>query len=184
MATVLPFPTRPLLTRAALIANLQFQLSVIVASEDLCEEAYVVSGDRWFDKKRREELGHAAWLAADLAALGAPPAYTTHGVAAVVGAQYYYVRHVNPYMLLGYMLALESHPASLHEIDALEASYGPLKCLRHHAAVDAGHAADVEAKIETLTDAALRGAIKYNTACTEQLMLAGLRQRQEAINAQ
>jgi hypothetical protein len=95
-----------------------------------------------------EEMDHDEWFLQDLAVLGwdrstvlaRPPSAT---VAAMVGAQYYWVLHYHPVALLGFLTALESHPPSRSMIDELISKTGhPPKAFRTltlHADLDPHH---------------------------------------------
>ncbi|MCA6091839.1 iron-containing redox enzyme family protein [Streptomyces sp. SCA3-4] len=100
----------------------------------------------------REERGHDAWLLEDLAAAGEDPYAPGRTpprplVAALVGAQYYWIRHYHPACLLGYIAALESNaPAPLLAGRLAAATALPdaaFRTLRHHAHADTGHSAAV-----------------------------------------
>ncbi len=99
-----------------------------------------------------EERHHDEWLLADYAALGrdpeeigaVPPSPT---VAAMVGAIYYWVLHVHPVALLGYVAVLEGFPPSAELIDELvaKAGYPPaaFRTLHYHSAGDRHHGDDL-----------------------------------------
>jgi hypothetical protein len=95
-----------------------------------------------------EERDHDEWLLDDLQALGidrseilARPPSTT--VACAVGAQYYWVLHYHPVVLLGWIGLLEGNPPTPEVIDRLMAAtgYGPeaFRTLTLHAELDPGH---------------------------------------------
>jgi len=106
-----------------------------------------------------EELGHDDWLLEDLASLGAdpdavrsrPPSPT---VAALVGAQYYWIHHVHPVGLLGYVLLLEGWPPTLETVDELRrrTGYGPsaFRTLLAHADLDPSHGRELDAVLDDL----------------------------------
>lgn len=63
----------------------------------------------------KEEAGHDAWLLEDLKATGSDPQeplrrIPSPQVAALVGAQYYWLRHHHPVSLLGHLAAIEGYP--------------------------------------------------------------------------
>ncbi len=106
-----------------------------------------------------EELDHDTWLLEDLAFLGVatddvlrrPPSAS---VAALVGAQYYWVLHHHPVALLGYMLVLEANqptPGWIAEL-ASRTGFGPpaFRTLAEHAELDPGHARELSATIDAL----------------------------------
>ena len=79
-----------------------------------------------------EERGHDDWLLADLESIGVPPDQVLSRVpsptiAALVGSQYYWVQHVHPVGLLGYIAMFECYPPARQDIDRVQAAtgYGP-----------------------------------------------------------
>ncbi len=116
-----------------------------------------------------EERHHDEWLADDLAAVGADPARLlarrpAAAVAAVVGAQYYWIAHYHPVCLLGYIGALEgtSPPPGMAAWLASRTGYPrtAFRTIDHHARVDLTHAAGLYNLIDGLgVDAAQAAAI-------------------------
>lgn len=106
-----------------------------------------------------EELDHDEWLLDDLETVGVaredvlarPPSST---VAAVVGAQYYYLLHYHPVALLGYISLLEGYPPSPEMVDELAARTGypddAFRTLRLHAELDPGHREELDATLDAL----------------------------------
>jgi hypothetical protein len=106
-----------------------------------------------------EEEAHDDWLLEDLAVLGVDPATAlarppSATVAAMVGAQYYWIRHHHPAILLGYIFVMEGYPSSPQQVDSLEARTGhpteAFRTLRIHAELDPGHGRDLDAMIDGL----------------------------------
>jgi len=100
-----------------------------------------------------EERGHDDWLLEDLAAIGVDPATVLTrpppvAVAALVGAQYYWIHHFHPVALLGYMLLLEGYPPSAADVGSLRArtGYGPeaFRTLLLHADLDPHHGEELD----------------------------------------
>ena len=99
-----------------------------------------------------EESNHDVWTLDDLESVGidratvlaAPPPRI---VAALVGAQYYWIFHYHPVALLGYMLMLESNAPSEAFVDEMTARTGlpeqAFNTHRIHATLDPGHQADL-----------------------------------------
>jgi len=148
-------PRLNLADRAIFIANLGFVHNVIVATEDLLREALERSrGDyrKYLRLHLEEERDHAAWLARDLASAGVIPGMPAQEICAMVGSQYYLIRHVDPIGLLGYMAALECFPMCLDSVAELERLHGSDLCrtLRYHAEHDTDHGLDVLEQIERL----------------------------------
>jgi len=127
--------------------------SVPVMEEAACRaEAGVEAIDpplaRYLRDHASEERDHDAWALEDLAAAGVDPieargSVAMPAVAALVGAQYYWIRHAHPVAVLGYMAVLEGAAPTRPGIDRLQAATGlPDACfrtLRAHATIDPGH---------------------------------------------
>ena len=96
----------------------------------------------------REERHHDEWLLDDLEVLGVPreqvlaqmPSAT---VAALVGSQYYWIRHHHPVALLGYIAVLEGTPPVAEHVEGIIRQTGlPRKAFRtilKHADLDPHH---------------------------------------------
>ncbi|WP_308119015.1 iron-containing redox enzyme family protein [Streptomyces sp. JJ38] len=106
-----------------------------------------------------EERGHDDWLLGDLAALGADPAAAAArpphpAVAALAGAQYYWIEHHHPVTLLGYIAVLEGNAPSAqladHVIEATGAPDAALRTVRAHAELDGGHTEALYALLDGL----------------------------------
>lgn len=171
---------------------------LMAAARDRCrslpgdELAEAVAG--YTDAHIEEERGHDEWLLADLASLGVdpvdvvsrPPSPT---VAALVGAQYYWIHHVHPVALLGYMMLLEGYPPSVATVEELRRAtgHGPesFRTLLAHADLDPHHGDELDAVIDALplTEgqrtllglSALSSAALLTEAMTELLAGAGPR---------
>jgi len=105
-----------------------------------------------------EEQGHEQWLLADLAALGVSPERVLQrppyvSVAALVGAQYYWMLHLHPIAYLGYIAVLEA-PALMDFLEEVSARTGiPLSAMSGHvmhATLDPGHVAEFDATLDAL----------------------------------
>jgi hypothetical protein len=106
-----------------------------------------------------EETNHDLWTAEDLESIGFERAriFRVHppaSVAALVGAQYYWVLHHHPVALLGYIALLEGNPPSPESIDDLQARTGlpasVFRTMRLHATADPGHTAALDRFIDDL----------------------------------
>jgi Iron-containing redox enzyme len=100
-----------------------------------------------------EERDHDRWLLEDLAVLGVghpdallPPALREE-IAELAGAQYYWVRHLHPACLLGYMAVLEGCPPSADLVARLPARTGwpaaAFRTVASHCEADPGHLRDL-----------------------------------------
>jgi Iron-containing redox enzyme len=106
-----------------------------------------------------EERGHDDWLLEDLAALGrsreevlaVPP---SSAIAALVGAQYYWIEHYHPVALLGYIGLLEGYPPTIADVAALMERTGyPREAFRtviRHAELDPLHRDDFDEALDGL----------------------------------
>jgi hypothetical protein len=106
-----------------------------------------------------EERDHDEWLLGDLEVLGRdrreilarPPSPT---VAALVGAQYYWIFHYHPVTLLGYVSLLEGYPPSMELIQRLiDATGYPREAFRTmiaHAELDPGHRDELNELLDSL----------------------------------
>jgi hypothetical protein len=100
-----------------------------------------------------EERHHDRWLLEDLAALGVRhpdsllPAALQEEIAELAGAQYYWVRHLHPACLLGYMAVLEGCPPSAELVALLPARTGwpaaAFRTVASHCEADPGHLRDL-----------------------------------------
>lgn len=106
-----------------------------------------------------EEEGHDEWLLQDLEALGVPrrevwsqmPPPT---LAALVGAQYYWIAHGHPVAVVGYVFVAETAPPGKDGLESLIARTGlPRKAFRSllaHSLLDQKHGGDVERALDAL----------------------------------
>ncbi|MFE1285821.1 iron-containing redox enzyme family protein [Streptomyces sp. NPDC058751] len=123
-----------------------------------------------------EERGHDDWLLADAAAAGTAPDELTGPVppphvAALVGAQYYWLEHCHPVALLGYIAVLEGNAPAPGLAGRLARETGlPLaafETVRLHADLDDGHSSDLDRLMERLPlDTAQRSLVAVSALHT------------------
>jgi Iron-containing redox enzyme len=106
-----------------------------------------------------EEADHDEWLLEDLELLGPrrssvlakAPSST---VAALVGAQYYWILHYHPVALLGYIAVLEGYPPDPADVEKLAARTGfvpdAFRTLAAHAELDQHHRDELFEAIDQL----------------------------------
>jgi hypothetical protein len=113
----------------------------------------------YFVRQIPQETGHDNWLVEDLEALGLsrerimarmpPPT-----VAALVGAQYYWIFHHHPVALLGYILVVESEPPSVELVERTVAETGlPREAFRsffRHAVLEPAHNDALDGLLDSL----------------------------------
>lgn len=103
-----------------------------------------------------EEREHGEWLLSDLASLGidrerALKRLPYTGAAALVGSQYYWIRHVHPVAYLGYIAVVESPTDAGFLREVSERTGIPLSsmsCHLRHAELDPGHVAEFDAALD------------------------------------
>jgi hypothetical protein len=113
----------------------------------------------YYEKHCDEEKDHDLWTLNDLEAIGIdrdavlqtlPPP----DVARMVGAQYYWLHHFHPVMLMGYIAVLEGSPPSSEHIDEIARRTGlsaeAFRTYRFHGDVDPHHLADLDRTIDAL----------------------------------
>ncbi len=168
--------------------------TMIRASVPLMEEALRVTRDSYLDqpcgrqleeyfvKHIPEEMWHDDWVLDDLERIGFPRTVATGHtpsptVAAMVGAQYYYIRHVHPAVLLGYIGVLEGYPPAeeLARMASERTGYPieAFRTLRKHAHLDPHHRDDLDAAYDAMPlDADLHALIRNNAVRTLGYLVA------------
>ena len=113
----------------------------------------------YLDEHIEEERDHDVWTLDDLAAggwsaesvLARVPSPT---VAAMVGAQYYWIEHHDPLAVLGYIAVLEGSPPGEEHIRRLQEKSGlpdtMFRTYRKHGELDPGHGKQLDALIDAL----------------------------------
>lgn len=106
-----------------------------------------------------EELGHDDSLLADLELLGYASATVLErmpplSVAALVGAQYYWILHHHPIAFLGYVGVMEGYPPSAELVDTLVARTGfpreAFSTFVEHGELDPGHRDHLDRTLDSL----------------------------------
>lgn len=149
-----------------LIATHQYVRASVPLLETAAETCAALAGSdpiaarlaSYYSAHAAEERGHDQWLLEDLGHMGVaagdvlrqvPPA----SVAALAGAQYFWIRHAHPVALLGYMTVLEQPPSEKHLESVQRRTKLPapaFRTLREHARLDHGHGAEMDALIDSL----------------------------------
>ena len=106
-----------------------------------------------------EERGHDEWLLQDLQSVGVdstellsrPP---SGAVAALIGAQYYWILHYHPVCILGFLMVIEGNPPNRQGLLDLQGRSGlPASAFRtmlEHADLDVDHAAELADLLDRL----------------------------------
>jgi hypothetical protein len=114
---------------------------------------------KYFREHIKDERGHEDWLLEDLEVLGIDRNKVLRRqprpiVAQLVGSQYYWIQHVHPVALLGYIAVLEGNPPSLEMVNQLIRQTGlPRQAFRtilRHAEEDPGHRQELDGVLDTL----------------------------------
>jgi hypothetical protein len=114
---------------------------------------------QYFEQHIAEEADHEEWLLQDLEVLGfrreivlAHPG--APAIAALVGAQYYWIHHGHPVALLGLFAVLEGHPPTLEHLDDVRRRTGlpreAFRMLQHHAELDVVHGDELFSLVDRL----------------------------------
>jgi Iron-containing redox enzyme len=113
----------------------------------------------YFVRQIPQEAGHDDWFLEDLEALGLSRAeilarVPPPTVAALVGAQYYWIFHHHPVALLGYILVVESEPPSVELVERTIAATGlPREAFRsffRHAVLEPAHNDALDGLLDSL----------------------------------
>ena len=133
--------------------------AAVVARESAANDPLSAALADYYEHHCDEEKDHDLWTLNDLDAAGfdreavldrLPPP----DVASMVGAQYYWLHHYHPVMLLGYIAVLEGSPPSSAHISEIEARTGLpsdiFRTYRFHGEVDPHHLADLDRTIDQL----------------------------------
>lgn len=144
---------------------LVLQHGIIRASVPLMEEALKCSRSmaddplsphlqQYLERHIPEEQHHDDWVLGDLEVLGVDRREVlarrpSPAVAAMVGTQYYWIRHYHPVALLGYIAILEGYPPTLEGLEELVALSGlprsAFRTLEKHIRIDPFHCHDLNA---------------------------------------
>jgi len=113
----------------------------------------------YLEKHIPEERGHDDWVLEDFEALGYPrekvlERMPSAAAAALVGSQYYWILHLHPVALLGYIAVLEgSPPDEGHLMKIIERTKLPAEAfsaLLRHARLDPHHRDDLDRVVDAL----------------------------------
>jgi pyrroloquinoline quinone (PQQ) biosynthesis protein C len=167
------------------IDYLQRMYDIVRASVPLMRLALTKCGEdgmsrrlaAYFEAHIEEEAGHDQLLLRDLEELGVPrermaERMPNHWLTAAVGAQYYWVEHVSPVALLGYIAFLENEPPSAELIGEVQrilpGGVHAVRTLSIHCEADPYHKRMLDELIDSLElsdrDAALIGTSALFTA--------------------
>jgi Iron-containing redox enzyme len=153
------YPEFLVMTHSIIRASVPLMETALTTARTLPDDQVAVLLVDYLEHHILEERGHDDWLLADLESLGVPrdqvlsrvPSPT---IAALVGSQYYWVQHVHPVGLLGYIALFEGYPPVRPDIERVQAAtgYGPeaFRTLLLHADLDTQHGNDLDDLLNSL----------------------------------
>ncbi|HWW23998.1 MAG TPA: iron-containing redox enzyme family protein [Edaphobacter sp.] len=95
-----------------------------------------------------EEKDHDQWLLSDIESLGIDSSEVLHAtplpaVVSLLGAQYFWMFHMHPVTIFGYLIVLEGYPPLVHQLEQIKRTTGlpasAFRCLISHAEDDPEH---------------------------------------------
>jgi hypothetical protein len=128
-----------------------------------------------------EERDHDEWLLEDLEANGIGredviSRIPSPHVAALVGAQYYWIQHQHPVALIGYMRLLEGNPPSQAHVQRLQRESGLpsaiFRTYRLHGELDPNHMQDLDLLLDSLPLSDSQGHLVWISASHTATALA------------
>ncbi|TKJ17957.1 iron-containing redox enzyme family protein [Blastococcus sp. CCUG 61487] len=180
------YPRYLVLAHTKIRASVPLMETALAACRRLPDDPVAVLLADYLEHHVPEERGHDEWLLADLAAVGVAAeevraVVPSPSVAALVGAQYYWVQHVHPVGLLGYIGLLEGYPPAPEEIERMRTATGygaeAFRTLLLHAELDPHHGAELDELLDALplTDAQ-RNLVGLSAITSVQLAAAALQE--------
>lgn len=140
----------------AVVENLKFLYDACIASEELLRQGFKYATDSYLEdyykKHLEEEKGEIEILKNDLKNEIFFPRVPGATAMAMIGSQYYMIKHLNPVCLLGYMAIMEADPTPIEVVKIVEELYGKelFGFLRLHAIKDLEHAKELKDVIDSV----------------------------------
>lgn len=106
-----------------------------------------------------EEKDHDQWLLDDIATLGILAedvfgATPLPSVVSLLGAQYFWMFHIHPVTVFGYLIVLEGYPPLVEQLEEIQARTGlpttAFRCLKSHAEDDPDHIAALNRTLDEM----------------------------------
>ena len=146
-----------------LVLQHQIIRATVPLTEAALERTRELQGDpllvTYLEEHVGEELNHDEGLLEDLESLGLGRAEVlgrmpSAAVAALVGAQYYWIHHHHPVAFLGYVALMEGYPPTTELIETLAARTGypedSFRTFAQHAELDPGHRDHLDETLDAL----------------------------------
>jgi len=114
---------------------------------------------KYLEQHIEEERGHDEWYIRDLAHLGMSREAVTNRIqpsnsTAMIGSQYFWVRHQHPIAFMGYLASIETYPPTVEYVENLIKDSGlpaeGFDTLMKHAELDIHHSKDIINLMNTL----------------------------------
>jgi Iron-containing redox enzyme len=106
-----------------------------------------------------EELGHDKWLLDDIMTLGISEqdvllVRPCEALIGLVGAQYFWMMHVHPVAIMGYLTLMEGYAPLVDQLEEIRVRTGApptaFRCLKAHAEDDPAHLADINRTLDDM----------------------------------
>jgi Iron-containing redox enzyme len=106
-----------------------------------------------------EEKDHDLWLLNDIESLGidsdtVQQATPLPAVVSLLGAQYFWMFHMHPVAIFGYLIVLEGYPPLVDQLDQIRRNTGlpasAFRCLKSHAEDDPEHIATLNRTLDNM----------------------------------
>jgi len=146
-----------------LVLQHQIIRATVPLTEAALERTRELQGDpllvTYLEEHVGEELNHDEGLLEDLESLGLGRVEVlgrmpSAAVAALVGAQYYWIHHHHPVAFLGYVALMEGYPPTTELIETLAARTGypeeSFRTFAQHAELDPGHRDHLDETLDAL----------------------------------
>jgi len=153
------YPEYLIMTHTIIRASVPLMENALSVARALPTDRVAVLLADYLERHILEEQGHDGWLLDDLEFIGVPREQVLRRVpsptvAALVGSQYYWMQHVHPVGLLGYIAMFECYPPMREDIDRVQAvtGYGPeaFRTMLLHADLDTNHGKDLDDLLDSL----------------------------------
>jgi hypothetical protein len=107
----------------------------------------------------QEEMGHDRWLLDDICTLGYAErqvlqAQPCAALVAMLGSQYFWMTHVHPVAIMGYLILAEGYAPLASQLEDIRIRSGApasaFRCLKRHAEDDPSHLADLNQTLDAM----------------------------------
>jgi hypothetical protein len=125
----------------------------------LPDDAVAAQAAAYLEMHIDEEKDHDQWLLDDIATLGIPAedVFRTTPLPSVVsllGAQYFWMLHIHPVTVFGYLIVLEGYPPIVEQLEEIRIRTGlpatAFRCLKSHAEDDPDHIAALNRTLDSM----------------------------------